>query len=76
MVKQIAINPAWLKTCGMTNRSPVGLVSSSSFWPIFNVLKVDDFGSRGKMYTVQREFGTWVVWSVRGVEEMEEECVA
>ncbi|QIG66751.1 hypothetical protein EVB27_081 [Rhizobium phage RHph_TM16] len=69
---QVAINPAWLKTCGMKVKSPIGLCDGETLWPLFEVIKVDDFGSRGKMYKVQREFGDWVVWSIRGVIEMED----
>lgn len=68
---QVAVNKAWCQTCKI--KSPTRLVWSETLDPIFDLLKVDDFGSRGKMYTVQLEYGTWVVWSIRGVLELEDE---
>jgi len=37
---------------------------------VFKVIKLDDFGSRGKMYKVELPYGDWVVWDLRGVVEI------
>jgi hypothetical protein len=58
---RIKVSKEWMATCGRSKMEPV-----------FEVIKVDDYGSRGKMYTVKLEYGTWVVWSIRGVEELED----
>ncbi|QIG76904.1 hypothetical protein EVC30_075 [Rhizobium phage RHph_Y1_11] len=71
MVKQIAVDAGWVKTCGL--KSPTGLVDAETWNPIFDVIRVDDFGSRGKMYKVKLAYGDWTVWSLRGVKELVDE---
>ncbi len=57
---KITVNPQWLKDCGRS--SHIGVP--------FQVLQVADHGKRGKIYEVlDKDHYNWVVWSVRGVIE-------
>ena len=57
---KITVNPLWLNTCG--RKSDIGFA--------FPVTNFADHGKRGKIYEVLDRHGfPWVVWSVRGVIE-------
>lgn len=65
----IAVPFEWLAKCG-NKRSGLGTTPKGG---LFKVIKVDDFGSRGKMYKVEMPYGDWVVWDIHGVVEYTDE---
>ena len=67
----IGVKQAWSSGVCRMGRYRLGVwCMETEAFDVFKVIKLDDFGSRGKMYKVELPYGDWVVWDLRGVVEI------